>query len=278
LYFEIGAPAPPPEDGTVIRLIKRPPEGWPPRHYLVGKGAVPAGKDGEGVDGHEAYLPLARECLEGGISGLILSGGGDVGADPRVKPGLQPVLALQDKARDRWEAALFFAAMEAGLPVLGVCRGLQLMNVAMGGTLWEDIANIEGAMEHVQHSARTGVGHTVALAPGSLAARIMGPADIGVNSGHHQAIRTPAPGLSVTGTAPDGIIEVMEVKGKEFGIGVQWHPEGLARTDPRALALFKALAEEARKYLPRRDGASSGKDGKDGRSDAGIDGSGRPGA
>jgi putative glutamine amidotransferase len=249
-FLAEGAPPPPPEDGREFRLIRRPPEGWPPGHYQVGKGRVPSGTTGGEVDGHEAYLPLARECLAGGLGGLILSGGGDVGADPLDKPGLQPELSAQDKARDRWEAALFAAALELDLPVLGVCRGLQLMNVARGGTLWEDIgAQVEGALDHRQRSPRARHGHAVRLAPGSLAARLSGAEELQVNSGHHQAVCLAGEGLEVTGVSPDGLCEALELPGRAFVLGVQWHPEGLARSDPRALALFRGLAAAARERL-----------------------------
>jgi putative glutamine amidotransferase len=221
------------------------------------------------VDGHEAYLPLARECLAGGLGGVLLSGGGDVGADPQDKPGLPESLARQDKARDRWEAALFVAALEAGLPVLGVCRGLQLINVALGGTLWEDISSMVGdAVEHRQRHPRTRPGHPVRLVPGSLAARLSGAEAIDVNTGHHQAVRLLGEGLAVTGVSEDGLAEVLEMPGRPFVLAVQWHPEGLARSDPRALALFKGLADAAREALASGAGEASGRDAESGRDSA----------
>ncbi|MDR1038985.1 MAG: gamma-glutamyl-gamma-aminobutyrate hydrolase family protein [Deltaproteobacteria bacterium] len=249
-YFDEGAPPPPPEEGEEIRPFRRPAGGWPPKGYLVGKGRVPAGTAGGGVDGVELYLPLARECLAGGIGGLLLSGGGDVGADPRDKPGLPRGLANQDKARDRWEAALFFAALEAGFPVLGVCRGLQLMNVALGGTLWEDIGTmVEGAVEHRQRIPRTRPTHEVTLSPGSIIAGLAGGLTVQVNTGHHQGIRWLGHGLVVTGNSSDGLIEAVELPGFGFVLGVQWHPEGLARSDPGSLALFCGLVDAARAAL-----------------------------
>jgi putative glutamine amidotransferase len=246
-FFAEGATAPPPEGGEETKPFRRPAGGWPPKGYLVGKGRVPPGTTGGGVDGTGPYMPLARECLAGGLGGLLLSGGGDVGADPRDKPMLPKVMADQDKARDRWEAALFFAALERGLPVLGVCRGLQLMNVALGGTLWEDIDTmVEGAVGHRQSSPRTRPGHLVKLVSGSLVARLSGELEIAVNSGHHQAVRRLGEGLEATGASADGLVEAAELPGYAFVLGVQWHPEGLARSDPKALALFLGLAEAAR--------------------------------
>ncbi|MDR1035600.1 MAG: gamma-glutamyl-gamma-aminobutyrate hydrolase family protein [Deltaproteobacteria bacterium] len=259
LFFADGAAPPPREDGEETRPFRRPAGGWPPKGYLVGKGRVPPGTTGGGVDGTEPYMPLARECLSGGISGILLSGGGDVGADPRDKPGLPQALADQDKARDRWEAALLFAALEADLPVLGVCRGLQLMNVALGGTLWEDIDSmVEGAVEHRQRLPRTCPGHAVSLVPGSLMARLSGSLEIHVNSGHHQGVRFLGKGLAVTGTAPDGLCEAAELPDRPFVLGVQGHPEGLARTDPAALALFRGLAGAARAAAAGRAGGAGG--------------------
>ncbi|MDR1079735.1 MAG: gamma-glutamyl-gamma-aminobutyrate hydrolase family protein [Deltaproteobacteria bacterium] len=261
LYYAEGAPPPPPEEGEETRPFRRPAGGWPPKGYLVGKGRVPPGTAGGGVDGTGPYMPLARECLAGGIRGVLLSGGGDVGADPRDKPGLPRSLADQDKARDRWEAALLFSALEAGLPVFGVCRGLQLMNVALGGTLWEDIETmVEGAAEHRQRSPRTCHGHRVRLVPGSLVARLSGTLELDVNTGHHQGVRRLGGGLAATGASEDGLCEALELPGHAFVLGVQWHPEGLARSDPRALALFRGFADAAREA----GGAPAGADGRDG--------------
>jgi putative glutamine amidotransferase len=258
-YYGETAPPAPPENNEEIRLVRRNQGGGPLEGYLVGKGRVPAGSAGGGVDGCRAYMELARECLSAGLGGLILSGGGDVGADPRDKPGLPPALARLDKARDRWEAALFLAALELGLPVLGVCRGLQLMNAVLGGTLWEDIGEmVPGAIPHIQAFPRTRASHAVSLEPGSLIARLSGAESINVNSGHHQAVNGLGKGLRATGWTSDGIIEAAELPPHDFVLGIQWHPEGLARSDPRSMALFTGLANAARRALAARAGRRAG--------------------
>lgn len=174
---------------------------------------------------------------------LVLTGGEDI--DPVLygaSPGSQ--LGRVTAARDHWEIALVHAAREQGVPTLGVCRGIQVLNVALGGTLIQDIASERpGALQHEQAGGRAERSHRVAFSAGSRAAAIMGPA-ADVNSMHHQAVLDAAPGLAVTGHAPDGIIESVEWSGPEWwALGVQWHPEEL---DGRDAGLFDAVIAAAR--------------------------------
>lgn len=190
----------------------------------------------------------AAAALVRRLDGLVLSGGEDVapelyGAVPH--PALGPVAP----DRDAWELSLVAAARAAGVPVLAICRGVQLLNVALGGTLVQDIASeLPGALEHDQQQERAERTHPVAIAPDSLLARVLGATCLEVNSVHHQAVRSVAPALRVVGTAPDGVIEALESAADDWWcLGVQWHPEDLADSPASADArLFQEFAGAAR--------------------------------
>ncbi|MDR2350956.1 MAG: gamma-glutamyl-gamma-aminobutyrate hydrolase family protein [Deltaproteobacteria bacterium] len=190
---------------------------------------------------------LAREALAR-VGGLILTGGPDLAAtrpegfragaaDPARDPfGFDPVLV-----RDVWETALLEAALASRIPILGICRGLQLMNFALGGTLHGDIGRErEGSADHLQKLPRGEFSHAVSLRGGSLVRGICGKETVSVNSGHHQAIKDVAPGLAVSGLSPDGVTEAAEILGHPFGLGVQWHPEGTPDS-PESRAIFRAF-------------------------------------
>jgi putative glutamine amidotransferase len=180
-------------------------------------------------------VPVA-EVIER-IDGLVITGGADVdpatygaGPDGRVGP--------TEPGRDRWELDLLAAAAEQARPVLGVCRGMQLLNVASGGTLIADLPVGDG---HARPDGpRTGRAHSVAFEAGSLAAELYGPATE-VNSLHHQGVERLGAGLVVTGRSPDGAVEAVERPGAEV-LGVQWHPEALGRPDPAFVWLVAAAS------------------------------------
>jgi putative glutamine amidotransferase len=176
--------------------------------------------------------------------GLLLTGGGDVMM--RDEDGSDRVREM-DRDRDFWEAALFKSALERRKPILGICRGLQLINVALGGDLWDDIpSQYPNPVPHQQRTTRRRTSHEVNLKEGSKLAQICGQSRLRVNSGHHQAAKNVAEGLTATGWTKDGLIEVLEIDSYPWGVAVQWHPEGLAHRDPMAKALFDAFVEACR--------------------------------
>ena len=189
---------------------------------------------------------LAARALDG-VDGLVLTGGEDI--DPAwygTEPS--PLLSPPSRERDLFELALFAAARQRELPLLGICRGIQLINVAMGGNLYQDIPSERpGAVEHRPEGARDSRSHRVRLHPGSRAAQALGATSLSVNSSHHQAIRDLAPGLVATGWTDDQLIEAAETPaGTPWLLAVQWHPEEM-HADVRApeRGLFATLVREA---------------------------------
>jgi putative glutamine amidotransferase len=182
------------------------------------------------------------------LDGLILSGGGD------VLPALygeedSGLLWFVDEQRDRAELALAQWALTEKLPVLAICRGIQVLNVAAGGTLIQDIpTQVPNALSHSTVAGRpmAAVAHTVEVAADSRLAALVGPGELGVNSAHHQAVKAVGAGLAVTARAPDGIIEGLESPTHPFCIGVQWHPEAMVESHPVMRRLFEGLADSAR--------------------------------
>lgn len=183
------------------------------------------------------------------LDGILFTGGGDIAVE-RFAGLPHPKVGGVDEARDEIELGLARSAAESGTPFLGICRGLQVINVALGGTLYTDILDqAPGALNHSYENPevfkeRTQLVHPVDIQPDSLAGKILGGSLLQVNSLHHQGIKELAPGLRASAFAPDGIIEAVELPGHPFGLAVQWHPEWL--TDQSAtLRLFKAFVEAA---------------------------------
>jgi putative glutamine amidotransferase len=174
--------------------------------------------------------------LLGRLDGLLLAGGADVGPERYAAPAHPRTVSRPD--RDAGELLLIDVAVRADLPVLGVCRGAQLLTVAAGGTLHQHLPELAGHDRHQPAPGRYG-DHPVTVAEGSRLHGILGPAAV-VNSYHHQAVLDPGT-LVVTARADDGVIEAVEDPGRRFVLGVQWHPEEL--TDGR---LFEAFVDAAR--------------------------------
>ena len=182
--------------------------------------------------------PAAAEELIATVDALLLTGGEDI--DPSWYGAVaSPNLGRVAASRDAWEIALTRAAAARRLPVLAVCRGIQVLNVALGGTLLQDIpSDRPGSLRHEQDGDRAERTHRVHLAGGSRLAAILGPDPL-VNSMHHQAIDAEATALSIVGTSPDGIIEAVESPEERWwAVGVQWHPEELDGADARIFAAF----------------------------------------
>ena len=181
------------------------------------------------------------------LDGLVISGGGDV--QPQLA-GAQPHESIYgvDPDRDRIELNLIRWSAQADKPILGICRGVQVMNVALGGTLYADIA-AQTPAPSLKHNWFPGfprgmLAHPVAVAEETRLAGILGAPILEVNSLHHQAVKDLAPAAEAAAHAPDGIIEAIELPGHKFALGVQWHPEWL-QDQPAMRRLFAALVDAA---------------------------------
>jgi putative glutamine amidotransferase len=189
------------------------------------------------------------------LDGLLLAGGDD--CDPALygearHPSVEPM----DPRRQSSDLTLARAARERGIPTLGICLGVQVMNVAAGGTLIQDIASaVESDIDHASEPSDRHR-HEVLVESGTRLGSILGARELEVNSSHHQAIGKVAAGLRVTAHAPDGIIEGLEDPAHPFYLGVQWHPEDMAREES-ASALFGAFVDAARKYAEQKKKAST---------------------
>jgi len=187
-----------------------------------------------------------------GLDGVLFTGGGDI--DPSYyRDSRHPHTQEPDARRDSYELALATLALRADLPVLAVCRGLQLINVAAGGTLIQDIpAQVPAAVSHQLTTPLDGIAHDVTIARDSVLARALqpqlgaGPA-VKVNSRHHQSPSQIGEGFVVSATAPDGVIEAIERPGSRFCVGVQWHPENFWRR-----GTFRSLFESFIKAASQR--------------------------
>jgi putative glutamine amidotransferase len=198
----------------------------------------------------------AIERLYGLLDGLLLCGGGDVDATFYGQRD-RGRLTLVNPARDRFEAALTRRALAEGMPLLGICRGIQVLNVAAGGTLIQDIpTECPGALAHGTSLALPPdhIAHSVTVAPASRLALALGLNDtapaaaytVPVNSRHHQSVAEVADGYVVTAVAPDGVIEAIERDGGGWVVGVQWHPENMAPANGAMASLFSTFIAACR--------------------------------
>lgn len=205
-------------------------------------GAVPLG------------LPYANEQIDqilDIIHGLVIIGG-----DFDIPPSMYGDDSVHEKTttksnRTEFEWGITRGALARNMPILGICGGEQLLNVVLGGTLIQHIPDaIPNCLQHEQPNPRNEVGHTVAIPSNTLLHRIVGKAEIGVNSAHHQAVAKPAPNCIINATAPDGVIEGIELPGHPFCLGVQWHPE--YDVTPADIEIMAAFVTACRDYAATR--------------------------
>jgi len=182
------------------------------------------------------------------FQGLVLMGGSDI--DPHLYgQHRQPHVYGVNPVQDHFEMALVHAAIEMKLPTLAICRGVQLVNVALGGTLYQHIGDIPGVIAHAPEKFPAGqdyVLHDVAVTPRTKLSQALGATSVRVASFHHQGLDVVAPDLKVVARSSDGLVEGLEHTGSDqWLIGVQWHPEDTATTDPHQQSLYDALIEKA---------------------------------
>jgi putative glutamine amidotransferase len=187
------------------------------------------------------------ERLVRGLDALLLTGGGDV--DPATfGEAPHPTLYEVAPARDALETQVTLIALEKKTPLLAICRGIQVLNVALGGSLHQDVATEPGTeIQHSQKEARDQTTHKVTITPRSRLGRVLGAEDLEVNSFHHQVIKSLGRGLVSVAWAPDKLVEGVELDDdSQFVLGVQWHPEHLVGNSEPARRLFSALVTAAR--------------------------------
>jgi len=201
-------------------------------------------------------LPFAKGAVEineilAHIDGLMLTGGTDV--DPELfgeepEPGLQKV----DPKRDRFEKMLILEALQKDLPIFAICRGNQMLNVAAGGTLYQDIFSLPNVLQHHQNAPRNHQSHHIQIYPGTQLSKLVTGQRWKVNSFHHQSVKDPAPGFQISAVSADGVTEAIESQQHQFVIGVQWHPSDLVDKDPNAAQLFASFVQACSSKLTPR--------------------------
>ena len=180
------------------------------------------------------------------LGGLLVSGGVDI--DPRRygEAVLNETVEV-DLERDAFEIPYLIEALTVGLPILGICRGIQSLNVALGGTLYQDLpTQLPGALPHRQSGERWETTHDIHIVPGTSLSGILGDDAMPVNSLHHQSVRRLANALRLSAEAPDGVIEGAELPGRRFCIAVQFHPEEMVERSDRAARLFAGFLAACR--------------------------------
>ena len=206
-------------------------------------------------------IPILLPCLKSEadilqhlsiIDGLIVSGGPD--ADP-IYFGEEPHPALGNihPTMDAYEIPLIQEALKRNMPLLGICRGEQMLNIAAGGTLIQDIpASVKSPLKHRQDAPRHYMTHSAIVVEGTKLAQILGAGTLRVNSFHHQSVRDVPSGFVISASAPDGIIEAIESVEHAFALGLQWHPEGMWNVEENYDALFNAFVGASISYAGHR--------------------------
>jgi putative glutamine amidotransferase len=240
--------------GLTTRNIEDPKYGFPlfsaPKTYsqaLIRAGAIPV------------LLPVnlppnTYPELLNRLDGILFSGGGDIDLNYFQGEPHEKIYGI-DLERDEFELSLARYAAKQEIPFLGICRGFQVVNVAMGGTLYTHIYDqLPGALQHdcFPEFPPSHISHPVEVKSGSLLNELIGTTHIKVNSLHHQGARTLAAGLELVATAPDGLVEAFQLPSHPFGIAVQWHPEWMPDV-PEMKAIFKGFVHQARKYQAARN-------------------------
>jgi len=207
----------------------------------------------EDLGGIPLILPLvespgARRRLLDGVDGLLLTGSGP-DLSPRLYGERQRFMfPLVSERRANFELEVVHQARARDLPLLGICGGMQALNVACGGTLFQHIpAQVPQALNHRQKTKATQVCHSVTVTPNSLLKKIVDRSTLMVNSSHHQSVKTVAPSLMTSAIAPDGIVEAIESSVHRFLLAIQWHPEFLFERHTAHRRLFEALLRAARR-------------------------------
>jgi putative glutamine amidotransferase len=194
-------------------------------------------------------LPSAEKAEERMplVDGIVLAGGPDV--DPAYyRQGVSVLNRSIDPWRDRFEIDAVRYCLNNELPVLAICRGIQVLNVALGGDLYQDIyAEYGSRLQHEQKAPRWYGTHSVELVSGTLLQKAMGESKIRVNSFHHQALHRLGKDMVPTGISEDGLVEAVEVINHPFAVGVQWHPEDMTEHHPEQAAIFAAFVEACNK-------------------------------
>ncbi len=203
----------------------------------------------ESAGGLPILIPMVNDlniltALLTRLDGLLLPGGIDLHPN-RYGEEVHPLTEEADLELDEFEITLASWAFQEDIPVLGVCRGMQLINIALGGSLYQDIdEQYPDSIGHTHRNLpRTHLAHRISVDPGSRMEKILGTQAVWVNSLHHQAIKKPGKGVRITGHAPDGIPELLEVTGYRFVMAVQCHPEEIYSIEPAFARLFSAFVQ-----------------------------------
>jgi len=228
-----------------ITLDSEPAGGWSKMPwYALRQNYCGAVADVGGLPLPLPHEPELADAYLDAIDGLLITGGAfDV--DPAMFGDQTKHATVKTKdRRTAFELAILKGALARDLPILGICGGEQLLNVALGGTLHQHVPDaFPNGLAHEQPNPRTEPGHSIDVVPGTLLHRIVGTATMNVNSAHHQAVKDVGPGVVVNARAPDGVIEGIEHPGKRFCLGVEWHPE--YSIDPGDGAIFVAFIKAA---------------------------------